>query len=259
MKICFDPHETPFAVGNVNYLGVQRPTEYRVSFIEGRNQHSFLHTASGSMGYTFMEKGMEDIIAPAGNLVFIPAGTKHSSTYMAFENSVDIIQFDLIAGELPDYLSSPFSMKDESINRLFCSICSDLRSGFGNNSMYFLYRIYELFWNISKNYEKIPNKFRKLQQALQELHLYYYDNCKIQYYADLCGMSEPGFRRLFREYTNLSPIEYRNQIRLQEARKLLKSGEFTIGEVALSVGFASLPFFCRSYKQQFGHSPGNDT
>lgn len=258
MKICFDPHENPFAVSNVNYLGVQRSADYRVSFFEGRNQHSFLHTSSGSMRYTFMGEGVEDIIAPAGNLVFIPAGTKHSSTYMASENYVDIVQFDLIAGELPDYLAAPVSMKDETIDRLVSSICSDLKTGFGDNSMYLLYRIYELFWFISKNYEKIPNKFRKLQLALQELQLYYYDNRKIQYYADLCGMSEPGFRRLFREYANLSPIEYRNQIRLQEARKLLKSGEFTIGEVALSVGFTNLPFFCRSYKQQFGHSPGND-
>lgn len=46
---------------------------------------------------------------------------------------------------------------------------------------------------------------------------------------------------------------------LQEAKKLLGSGEFSVEEAALAAGFSNVPFFCRSYKNHFGHSPGKDT
>lgn len=259
MKISFDPHEKPFAIGNVNYVGVQRPEGYHVSFFEGRNQHSFLYTAHGSMRYSFFDPNQETIDAAAGDLVFLPEKARHGSTYMGNENSVDIVQFDLIAGQLPDYLGAPCLIRAQQVPALFASIRSGLQSGMGDRPMYLLYRTYELFWHLSQNHQGLPAKFRKLQPALNELRTYYSDSRKIQYYADLCGMSEPGFRRLFREYMQLSPIEYRNQIRLQEAKNLLGSGEFTVEEVAFQVGFSNISFFCRSYKRQFGHSPGQDT
>lgn len=259
LKLIFDPPRKTFYIENIHYVSVKRLKNFNVSFTDGRKQHSFLYTATGSMRYSFFDSLTEDIIADAGELIFIPAGTRHTSTYMNDENTVHIVQFDLASGELPTYLMIPCQMKSDKLEKLFYAICTDIQSGIGDDHMYLLYRLYELFWHISQKTEKIPAKFRKLQIALKELRLFYADNHKIQYYADLCGMSEPGFRRLFKEYTSLSPIDYRNQIRLQEANKLLNSGEFCVEEVSLQVGFSNLSFFCRSYKKQFGHSPGKDT
>lgn len=258
MKTSYFPQKALFTIGNTSFLTVQRPQGYKVSFSEGRNQHSFLYTLSGTMGYSFLDANVGDITALAGELVFIPAGTKHTSTYLATENEVGIAQFDLTWGELPNYISSPSLIRIDNSEEIFHSLYTDLKTGAGDNSMYFLYRMYELFWHISKHIQKIPYKFRKLQTALKEINLHYSDNRKISYYADMTGMSEPGFRRLFTEYTGSSPVEYRNRIRLQEAKKLLRSGEYRIEEAAEAVGFTNLSFFCRSYKQLFGHSPGKD-
>ena len=258
MKICYAPQETPLEIRNVNYVSVQRPQNYKMSHLDGRKQHSFLYTATGTMKYSFADNSSQELVSAAGELVFIPAGAKHLSTYIAEQNIVHILQFDLTAGALPDYMTIPVLIHHKNMEQIFASIANDLNSGIGDDPIYLLYRIYELLWYMSQNVEKHPVKYRKLQIALREIHLYYSDNHKIRYYADLCGMSEPGFRRLFKEYTNMSPIEYRNQIRLQEAKKLLCSGEFSVEEAALTVGYSNLPFFCRSYKRQFGHSPGKD-
>lgn len=259
MKICYIPQEEAPEIGNVNYISVQRPEGYQMNFQEGRKQHSFLYTLCGSMCYSPLFSDEKDIIAPCGELVFIPAQTRHRSSYIGASNRVMVIQFDIYKGTLPESLSKPSLISSEAASRIFTSIRNDLESGTGASPVYLLYRIYELLWHISRDTQKLPAKYRKLQTALHEIHIYYSDNHKILYYADLCGMSEPGFRRLFREYTNLSPIEYRNRIRLQEAKKLLASGEFSVEEAALAVGFSNLPFFCRSYKNHFGHSPGTDT
>ena len=78
---------------------------------------------------------------------------------------------------------------------------------------------------------------------------------KISEYAEMCAMSEPGFRRLFTEYTGLSPIEYRNNIRLDVARKLIETGEYLVEEAALAVGYTNISFFCRNYKSRYGKTP----
>jgi AraC-like DNA-binding protein len=247
-----------FTIGNTSFLTVQRPQGYKVSFSEGRNQHSFLYTFNGSMRYNFFDGNIDNITAMAGELVFIPAGTQHTSTYLDVENEVGIAQFDLIWGELPNYLTTPSLIKTDNAEDIFCSCCTYLKNGSGDNSVYFLYRMYELIWQVSKQIRKIPYKFKKLQAALKEINLRYSDNRKIADYADMSGMSEPGFRRLFTEYTGFSPIEYRNRIRLQEAKKLIRSGEYRIEEAAYAVGFTNLSFFCRSYKHLFGHSPSKE-
>ena len=103
--------------------------------------------------------------------------------------------------------------------------------------------------------KKIPKKYRKLQAALSELTEHSEDNHTVSHYANLCNMSEVNFRRLFREYTGRTPIEYRNDIRLGNAKNKLRSGEYNVSEVADLCGFSNLSFFIRLYKQKYGYTP----
>ncbi len=80
------------------------------------------------------------------------------------------------------------------------------------------------------------------------------DNSYIDY-AKLCDMSEVCFRRYFKEFTGKSPIEYRNDTRLNNAKILLQSGQYTVSEVAEACGFSNLSFFTRLYKRKYGHTP----
>ena len=56
-------------------------------------------------------------------------------------------------------------------------------------------------------------------------------------------MSESHFRKRFKEYTGKSPIDYRNTIRIYEAKKLIESGECTVQEAAYTVGFNNMSFY----------------
>ena len=71
-------------------------------------------------------------------------------------------------------------------------------------------------------------------------------------------MSEVNFRRTFGEYLGISPVDYRNDLRLTEAQKKLTSGEYNVTEAANSVGFSNLSFFIRLYKKKFGHTPKSE-
>ncbi len=257
MKISNEHNITPFTIDQTGFVTAQRGRGFRITH-DGRAHQSFIYTVSGSICYHFLDGSREDMVSPAGTLAFLPAGTRHTSIYLEDETRVEIAQFDIITGGLPEYLSRPVFIQIDNAREVFTSFRRDISAGVGDNPLYFLYRIYELLWQVSLQMPKIPYKFKKLQTAVQEISLCYYENRKVADYAAMSGMSESGFRRLFTEYTGQSPIEHRNQIRLKEAQNLLRSGEYRVEETALAGGFSNLHFFCRSYKRRFGHSPGKE-
>ena len=87
----------------------------------------------------------------------------------------------------------------------------------------------------------------KILPALTEINQRYFENRMLSYYSDMCNMSESNFRKLFREYTGKSLVEYRNNIRLFEVKKMIASGEFTVAEAAYTAGFNNMSFFYKIY------------
>jgi len=59
--------------------------------------------------------------------------------------------------------------------------------------------------------------------------------------------------RQFREKYGISLIAYRNERRLRQARKLLRTG--TVSDTAEQLGYGSIYAFSRAFKQAFGISP----
>ncbi|MFD3406274.1 AraC family transcriptional regulator N-terminal domain-containing protein [Kribbella sp. NPDC058693] len=76
--------------------------------------------------------------------------------------------------------------------------------------------------------------------------------------ADLAGMSASTFHRHFLAATSMTPIQFQKQIRLQEARILLRTQSLTAAEVGFRVGYTSAAHFTRTYQQAFGRTPGED-
>jgi AraC-like DNA-binding protein len=76
--------------------------------------------------------------------------------------------------------------------------------------------------------------------------------------AELAGMSASTFHRHFRAATSMTPIQFQKQIRMQEARILLRTQALTAAEVAYQVGYTSPAHFTRTYQQAFGRTPGED-
>lgn len=71
-------------------------------------------------------------------------------------------------------------------------------------------------------------------------------------------MSVATFRRHFRAATSMTPIEFRQQIRLRQARVLLANGRTTVAEAGHLVGYESPSQFTREYRRTFGRPPGRD-
>ena len=72
------------------------------------------------------------------------------------------------------------------------------------------------------------------------------------------GMSVSALHHKFKSITTMSPLQYQKQLRLQEARRLLVSGQMDATTAALEVGYDSPSQFSREYRRLFGLPPLKD-
>ena len=79
-------------------------------------------------------------------------------------------------------------------------------------------------------------------------------NIKVKDLANMCYMSESRFYQLFKKLTKISPIEYKNSIKLSHAVSSLRNGK-TLEEICEQLNFASPAFLRRLIKKHFNKTP----
>ncbi|NOS90593.1 MAG: helix-turn-helix domain-containing protein [Cyclobacteriaceae bacterium] len=74
--------------------------------------------------------------------------------------------------------------------------------------------------------------------------------------ADAMNMSRSNLLRKVKKETNLSVSQLINQVRLQHAMELLRTSSLTISEISHQVGFNSLSYFIKCFREYYGYPPG---
>jgi transcriptional regulator GlxA family with amidase domain len=70
------------------------------------------------------------------------------------------------------------------------------------------------------------------------------------------GLAERTFKRRFTETTGLSPIDYVQRLRVEDAKRRLERTEAPVEEIGWRVGYEDAAFFRRLFKRVTGLSPG---
>jgi two-component system response regulator YesN len=100
----------------------------------------------------------------------------------------------------------------------------------------------------SPNYEVQPLKI-SIKHACDYIDTHYYENFTLARLAAMSHMSVSYFSMLFKKTTGQTCLNYLNQVRMQKAKELLREPDLKIYEVADMVGYTSLPYFNRIFKQ----------
>lgn len=98
----------------------------------------------------------------------------------------------------------------------------------------------------------------RIDQAIAWLRDHFAEPVSVEHLADTAGMSASAFHEHFRAVTGLSPLRYRAQIRLQEARRLMLTEGLEAANAGFEVGYNSPSQFSREYGQAFGLPPARD-
>lgn len=73
--------------------------------------------------------------------------------------------------------------------------------------------------------------------------------------AKLCNISVSTFTRIFKKELYMTPVEYLIEVRLQQAKKLLRRGDIPITQVALRCGFNSSSHLASSFQRVLHMTP----
>jgi len=73
------------------------------------------------------------------------------------------------------------------------------------------------------------------------------------------GMSVSSFHKHFKAITSTTPLQYQKELRLLEARQILKTGGASVTTAAFEVGYESSSQFSREYARKFGVPPSRDS
>lgn len=83
----------------------------------------------------------------------------------------------------------------------------------------------------------------------------YYLDIKLDELAHKLSLSKSKICHEFKMQTNMSIIEYKINLQLQESLNLLKISDMNISQIASLVGFNSTSYFIKVFKNKYGVSP----
>lgn len=135
------------------------------------------------------------------------------------------------------------SMADEFKNNIVC--VPELKSS-----------IYKLLSAICQKRKKraIKNKYTCIYTGIKLLEQN--NDMKIGDIAEICGVSECYFRKLFKEYSGESPMDFRQHYRIEKAKQLLLSDEgLSVSEIAEELNFSDIYHFSKTFKKLTNMSP----
>lgn len=95
----------------------------------------------------------------------------------------------------------------------------------------------------------------RIAPVLRFIDEHYAENLRAADLARQCGLSEPHFRRVFEDYTNMTPMDYLNLTRIRKACRLLRQKDSLMDLIAEECGFTSLSAFTRNFKKFLGTTP----
>lgn len=116
-----------------------------------------------------------------------------------------------------------------------------------------LYILFSKFFSEEPQFEHTEEGY--VEKAMKYIDTHYNENISIQNVSDYVVLERTYFFRLFKEQTNLSPKEYLTNVRIEQAKKLLKETNQPLSNISISVGYPNYLSFFNIFMKKVGVSP----
>ncbi len=121
---------------------------------------------------------------------------------------------------------------------------------------FFLMDVYETHPELSEAHSRREcSSDREFRMAEAYLRDRLTEQISVSDIAAGCSMSISKLKHLFHEKTGGGPMNYRNLLRIEEAKRLINNGSMNFTEITGVLDFSSLHYFSRSFKKVTGTAP----
>lgn len=91
--------------------------------------------------------------------------------------------------------------------------------------------------------------------SVRYIHEHYDEPLRVEQLARLENYNVTYFNDWFRRQTGCTPLRYLRRLRIDKAKELLESTDYSIVDIAAQVGYTSHSAFTRAFREQTGRSP----
>ena len=235
---------------------------HKTSRENGRSNYFIMYITKGVC--TVVENG-QALKADAGSLILYKPGERQE--YFFEEDSDAQIYYALFNG----------SACEDIINE--SGLCKRI-TNIGNSKKHELlfseivdeFHVKKPFWRQStaalllkflveaiRNSEKalFPTVRHEIYDVIKYMHANYQENHEVSFFASKSHLSEGRFSHVFKEITGMSPKQYLQKLKIDNALTLLSSTTLSVSEVASMVGIDNVNYFARLLKKHTGATPKN--
>ena len=220
---------------------------------DGRKMNGYLIIDEGECLYRW--RGNEARLHN-GALIYLPKESVH--TVRAPERSLNFYRINFTLTDLSDgeeivFSDSPILVTDSATKSIF-NLCEEMRRATLSESGSF--RKLALISELLDYVRQIKRHGGgRVAPAIEYVESHYAEDLDVKHLSEMCYMSEAHLFRLFKSETGMSPIEYKNSLRIRKAEELLLDRECGISEIATMLGFENACYFSRIFKRITGRSP----
>ncbi len=210
--------------------------------------------------------GGEKIYAKKGDVVYIPQGSNYKTNFSSVTDSEPttlLVEFEMTKAGDSFRASDKVLIVSGGDDVYFYNVFSELIEIYSKpvfSVSAFKSSLYGLLDDICRRYrEKDIHKrdFSCIAPAISYLEKHVSADVTVSQLAKMCHISETYFRIQFKGFTGLSPLAYCNNIIIAKAKRLLKSGRYTVNEIADILGFEDSGYFTKFFKRSTGRLPSS--
>jgi len=228
-------------------------------FITEHTHHKdqFLYTEGGIV---FLKTEEKSYFLPARHYIWIPAGVRHS----IHPSSPEVVMRNLYFPKFETDSAFYNKVNIYPVNDLLIEFIMFTNRWNGN-----IFPVEEPKYSIAKAFKlllpeisqtELPlalpyPKHEKLKEIVKFLESKIDENIGFKAIASQFDVSERTLARLFQKELNMSFIQYYTILRMLTALKLLLDEKMSVNEVAMRVGYSSLPTFSNTFNKIIGIRP----
>jgi len=219
--------------------------------------HNVLEASNGKEALDLVKQYLPDLVVsdvmmPLMNghelcrAIKMDPALSHIPIFMVTADAIPSTKKESLVSGADDYLVKPFDMEEAALRiSNMIKVRGQLRQRYTKEV---LLKPSEI--QVSSAEERFLVKARDLVEENMED-----GNFGVQELASELGLSPRQLQRKLRETVGQSPVGFIRTLRLYRAAQLLEQQAGNVSEVAYAVGFTSLSYFAKCFREQFGTSP----
>ena len=206
-----------------------------------------------------------EIHAKKDDIVYLPAFCEYKSHYKNFtSNGPDGILINLLftdsnkdtfylPNKLKTYSTTDFSYIKSFFNNILNFHNQPLKNFAEIKAI--AYRILSILGTTDKENKLICGKYNSIYKGISYLENDVQQSLSIKEIAEICHITPTYFRKLFKEYSGMSPSQFRIRKKIDTAKTLLLTNDMSIQEISDYLGFENISYFSKLFKQNEKISP----